>query len=261
MGTFLWQNFLIDMKIRDFIVNKIKKLYDEMWCEALIEIGLGKGVLTKKICHISPNFFVIEYDKKLVEAENAKAEKSFTGEIIEWDVLEVDVDKILKERKLDPKKTLIVGNLPYYITSPIFRKFFGNWDNIFPWWVFMVQYEVGERISSKTNKKSFLWWLLNYWYEVDYLKWVPAKAFKPAPKVKSAVVGLIRKDKLLWIKWESLVEFLDLYNWFARKTIWKIEKMLIKSWKLESGKFKIPEELKKNRLEELDWKDVDSILN
>ncbi|HCB51142.1 TPA: hypothetical protein DEP21_00950 [Patescibacteria group bacterium] len=42
------------------------------------------------------------------------------------DVLAVDVDKELEEKSITPSKTLVVGNLPYYITSPIFRKFFGN---------------------------------------------------------------------------------------------------------------------------------------
>jgi 16S rRNA A1518/A1519 N6-dimethyltransferase RsmA/KsgA/DIM1 with predicted DNA glycosylase/AP lyase activity len=47
-------------------------------------------------------------------------------DIIFGDVLEIQIEKILAEKKILPNKTLIVGNLPYYITSPIFRKFFAN---------------------------------------------------------------------------------------------------------------------------------------
>jgi 16S rRNA (adenine1518-N6/adenine1519-N6)-dimethyltransferase len=266
MWTYLGQNFLVDMKIRDFIVEKTKKLYDEMWCEALVEIGIWKWVLTKKICQISNNFFVIEYDKILVDNINAKPEDErkiivWDAQIILSDVLLVDLVKVLEDRWLDPKRTLIVGNLPYYITSPIFRKFFEPDEMggcVFPWGVFMVQHEVGDRISEDTDKKSFLRWILNYGYNVKYLKWVPAKCFKPAPKVKSAVVQLTIKNEKLKINYGKLFEFLDLYNGFARKTLGKIEKMVSKK---NQNWFVIPEELKSKRLEELDWDGVELITN
>ena len=88
---------------------------------------------------------------------------------------------------------MIVGNLPYYITSPIFRVFFGYGEQHFAGGVFMIQKEVADKISEDAGKKSFLRWLLNYAHKVSYLKTVPAKAFKPAPKVTSAIVGLAGK--------------------------------------------------------------------
>ncbi|HCB51141.1 TPA: hypothetical protein DEP21_00945 [Patescibacteria group bacterium] len=57
----------------------------------------------------------------------------------------------------------------------------------------MIQKEVADKIKSDADKKSYLRWLLNYAYEVKYLKTVPPKAFKPAPKVTSAIVGLTLK--------------------------------------------------------------------
>jgi len=57
----------------------------------------------------------------------------------------------------------------------------------------MIQKEVADKISEDAGKKSFLRWLLNYAHKVSYLKTVPAKAFKPAPKVTSAIVGLTGK--------------------------------------------------------------------
>jgi 16S rRNA A1518/A1519 N6-dimethyltransferase RsmA/KsgA/DIM1 with predicted DNA glycosylase/AP lyase activity len=52
----------------------------------------------------------------------------------------------------------------------------------------MVQDEVLQKLRSDAGKKSYLYWILNYAYEVQYLKTVPAKAFSPAPKVKSCLI-------------------------------------------------------------------------
>jgi 16S rRNA (adenine1518-N6/adenine1519-N6)-dimethyltransferase len=76
--------------------------------------------------------------------------------VILSDVLEVDVVKLLGEKKLVPTKTLVVGNLPYYITSPILRKFFTGDDLVFPGGIFLVQKEVAEKIMTSAKKKSFL---------------------------------------------------------------------------------------------------------
>jgi 16S rRNA (adenine1518-N6/adenine1519-N6)-dimethyltransferase len=79
------------------------------------------------------------------------------------------------EQSLDPYdqvKTLVVGNLPYYITSPIFRKFFE--DHQFTGGVFLIQKEVAEKIMTNAHKKSYLRWLLNNHYEIDYCFTVPA---------------------------------------------------------------------------------------
>jgi 16S rRNA A1518/A1519 N6-dimethyltransferase RsmA/KsgA/DIM1 with predicted DNA glycosylase/AP lyase activity len=83
----------------------------------------------------------------------------------------------------------------------------------------MLQDEVGQKIKSDAVKKSYLWWLLNYGYEVKYLKMVPAKAFSPAPKVKSCLVELRIKNLECRIEWDGLIEFLDLYSGFSRKTL------------------------------------------
>lgn len=253
MWTYLGQNFLIDAKIRSYIADKILALYTDFWCESLIEIWPGKGSITKLIYAISPNFFVIEKDELLMETL-----KGGTIEIwnfIEGDVLDVPVENILKEKNLSPKKTLIVWNLPYYITSPILRKFFGAQE--FAWGIFMVQDEVGQKLRTDAKKKSYLRWLLNYWCTVTYLKWVPAKCFKPVPKVKSCLIQLINKNEHLAFSFETLVEFLELFAPFSRKTLGAIQKMIKKKSDLS---FAIPSRLSSKRLEELAWDDLATIL-
>lgn len=253
MWTYLGQNFLIDAKIRSYIADKILALYTDFWCESLIEIWPGKGSITKLIYAISPNFFVIEKDELLMETL-----KGGTIEIwnfIEGDVLDVPVENMLKEKNLSPKKTLIVWNLPYYITSPILRKFFGAQE--FAWGIFMVQDEVGQKLRTDAKKKSYLRWLLNYWCTVTYLKWVPAKCFKPVPKVKSCLIQLINKNEYLAFSFETLVEFLELFAPFSRKTLGAIQKMIKKKSDLS---FAIPSRLSSKRLEELAWDDLATIL-
>ena len=119
----------------------------------------------------------------------------------------------------------------------------------------MIQAEVGEKIASEAKKKSYLWWLLNRWYEIKYLKTIWPKSFSPPPKVKSCLISIKKKEKEgvdFWI----LGTFLDQTSKYSRKTLGKIEKMELKKW---IRKFQIPEELKKKRLEELEWNDLATI--
>ena len=120
----------------------------------------------------------------------------------------------------------------------------------------MVQDEVWEKLRSDAGKKSYLYRILNYAYEVQYLKTVPAKAFSPAPKVKSCLIWLIKKDNIPNISFNKLIEFLDLFSPYSRKTLWKISKMIAKKW----GSFVIPEHLESKRLEELDWDQLEEII-
>jgi 16S rRNA (adenine1518-N6/adenine1519-N6)-dimethyltransferase len=176
---------------------------------------------------ISPRFSVIEKDATLKAGlEEILGEK---GEIIIDDVLQVQM-------KQDGVPLFIVGNLPYYITSPILRKFFTAEQ--FPsstlqqqevvGGLFMVQAEVGEKIKADASKKSYLYRLLNYAYEVRYLKTIPAKAFNPPPKVKSCLISLVQKTELPEIPFTSVVNFLEAVAPYSRKTLGKIAKMLEK---------------------------------
>lgn len=256
MWTYLGQNFLIDAKVRTYIADKISALYKNCWCEVLIEIGPGKGSITKLIHAISGNFFLIDKDPTFFDSWELKIEK---WEFILSDILELDVEQMLEEKKLSPWKTLVVGNLPYYITSPILRKFFWSWKQEFVWWIFMVQDEVGQKIRSDAKKKSYLRWLLNYACDVTYLKGVPAKCFKPIPKVKSCLIQFTIKNQATSVNRNKFIEFLELFAPFSRKTLGAISKMIKK--KSDKISFEIPISLSSKRLEELTWADLTLILS
>ena len=253
MSTYLWQNFLTDSTIRHRIADKAKDFYDKNNCETLIEIWPGKWSITKLILNISPDFVLFEKDetlKEILEEVVAKKE-SGTAKIIWWDVLQWDLDQFEWKKN----QTFVVWNLPYYITSPILRKFFWSGKGEFAGWLFMVQDEVWQKLRFDANKKSYLYWILNYAYEVQYLKTVPAKAFSPAPKVKSCLIWLVKKNEIPNISFDELIRFLDLFSPYSRKTLSKISKMISKKW----GSFVIPENLNNKRLEELDWSQLEQL--
>ena len=257
MGTYLGQNFLTDTKIRHYLGDKIKDIYEKLWCEALIEIGPGKWSLTKLIHGISSDFFVIERDDHLVKDGKLTVEWLEHVRVIHADVLDVDVKKELIKIWKAPQKTLIVGNLPYYITSPILRKFFGEGQQDYIGGIFMVQKEVADKLCSDAEKKSYLWRIINYAYDVIYLKTVPAKAFSPAPKVTSALIELKVKHEILKIRFEKLLAFLEDFAPYSRKTLGAIATMVRKKQKKDRV---IPEWLKGKRLEELGWRELWEIL-
>jgi 16S rRNA (adenine1518-N6/adenine1519-N6)-dimethyltransferase len=255
MWSYLWQNFLVDTKIQNYIADKISKIYEKNSLECIIEIWPWKWAITKKIYKISNNFFVVEKDETMKSYLESILNED---QVLFQDVLESDIEKEFKKRKINPSKTLIVWNLPYYITSPILRKFFGDWEQNYFRWFFMVQDEVGHKIKTETNKKSFLRWLLNHSYNINYCKTVWPKSFNPAPKVKSCLVEFQKKEKKSDINFNHLLEFLELYSQFSRKTLWAINKILQKQWKKD---YKIPEQLKSKRLEELDWENIKNIVS
>lgn len=247
MGSYLWQNFLIDTKVQNYIAEKVKNIYEKNNLECIVEIGPGKWAITKKIKDISDKFFVVEKD---TEMEKHLSEILDKKQIIFADVLQTEISDFID---IDPNKILIVWNLPYYITSPIFRKFFAQWFQKYFGGFFMIQDEVWQKIQTIATKKSFLWWLVNYSYDVIYCKTVWPKSFNPAPKVKSCLVEFCKKNTENTINWDVLNEFLSLYSPFSRKTLWAISKILQKQWKKI---FEMSDDLKKKRLEELDRVDL-----
>lgn len=255
MSTYLWQNFLKDTKTKEFIAQKIQQIYEKNNLEAIIEIWPGKWAITKKICKISPNFFVIEKDETML---NHLTEIINKDQIYFGDVLEQDIEQLLKDKNINASKTLIVWNLPYYITSPIFRKFFWNWEQEYFWGFFMIQEEVWQKIKTEQSKKSFLRRLLNHSYNIFYRKTVWPKCFNPTPKVTSCLVEFQKKEQPINIDFQSLFNFLDNYSSFSRKTLWAITKILSKQNKKT---FQIPEELKSKRLEQLSWENIKKIIN
>ncbi len=223
MPSYLGQNFLTDISMQDHIIQTAERLYADRDCDTIIEIGPGKWALTIQLQHKAKHFFCVEKDPLMRKA--LLQQGIADDKIILQDVLERDFFARAQQHDIDPSKVCIVWNLPYYITSPIIRKFFADGHPQVPCGVIMIQKEVGDKIKSDAGKKSYLRWLLNYAYHVDYTITVPPTSFDPAPKVHSCVLGITRKDRTRDVDFDTQVQALELFSPYSRKTLGKICKM------------------------------------
>lgn len=183
------QNFLVDDKVLDKISNSI------LSCEkdVIIEIGPGRGALTKRLVEKCSKVVAYEIDKDLIPVL-----KKFNYEnliIKNIDFLKTDLFNDLK--KFDYDNLFIAGNLPYYITTPIIDHIIKS--NIkHESLTIMVQLEVANRFSAKPRTKDYGYFTvyLQHFYDVEKVVEVDASSFDPAPKVKSAVIKLTPKKKI-----------------------------------------------------------------
>jgi len=173
---------LIDKNIARKIVDSI--LPGDF--RSLIEIGPGTGVLTSYLIEKDmPGFMAVELDKESIEY----LEKQYPHQkekFVFADFLKYDLGKH------EPPIALL-GNLPYFISSQIFFRALEYRDHVNQM-VFMIQKEVAERIASPPGNKTYgiLSVLLQAYYDIEYLFTVHEHCFSPPPKIKSAVLRLIR---------------------------------------------------------------------
>ena len=271
MWTKLWQNFLTNPSVIDFIIEDIKQNADLSLDS--FEIWPWKWALTRELVKIKPDLKVFEKDESLKKylKECVRQEN-----IIMWDFLKVDISKYVKWNKFNA-----IWNLPYYITSPIFRKLvqiredeedkiennkndisktsqkYLNPQNLqkspnLQYWIFMVQKEVWEKIKTDAKNKSMLWYLLNLNHKISYLKTIPPEDFSPPPKVYSCLVRFEYTGANSDIDPNWLFELLSLINPVKKKTLWKIQKILEKQWKI----LKIPKELSTKRIHQLSYDEI-----
>jgi 16S rRNA (adenine1518-N6/adenine1519-N6)-dimethyltransferase len=159
----------------------------------IIEIGPGRGALTEALLTGSSKVAAIEIDPVLVHYLRQKfrdAIESGRLELIEGDVLKTDLAALSS-----PNGAVIAGNLPYYITSPILERVFAL-GNLWQRAVFLVQAEVARRLAAQSGNRDygFLTVLTQVHANPQILFEVPRAAFRPPPKVDSAVVVLEPRD-------------------------------------------------------------------
>ena len=196
----LGQNFLTDKNIIDKIIDATE-ITDE---DLVIEIGPGIGVLTKEAACLAKKVIAVEIDRNLIPILKDTLAEFDNVEIINQDVLKTDLNAVIKEAGC--RRVKIIGNLPYYITTPIIMNLLEEHiqaDSI----TIMMQKEVADRIKSGPGTKAYgaLSVAVQYYCTVSTVAVVPKEVFYPVPKVDSAVLRLdIRKDKPVSLLDESL---------------------------------------------------------
>lgn len=181
----LGQHFLKDQNIARKITASLLPVTRDV-----LEIGPGMGVLTRYLL-ANPDFSVraIDIDRESIEYLHAEfpehREQIFFG-----DFLKTDVTDLFQE------PFSVIGNLPYNISSQIFFRIIEHRDSI-PQVVCMIQKEVAERISAPHGNKTYgiLSVFLQTFYDIEYLFTVGEQVFDPPPKVKSAVIRMIRNER------------------------------------------------------------------
>ena len=184
----LGQHFLTDLNIARKIATSLSGGTTES-PDKVLEVGCGMGVLTQFLLQRDDIVtYGAEIDSESVEYLNAHY-PDFTPRLTEGDFLKMDLREVYGER------LKIIGNFPYNISSQIFFKVLENRD-IVPECVGMIQKEVAVRLAEPPGSKEYgiLSVLLQAWYDIDYLFTVGEKVFNPPPKVKSAVVRLVRNN-------------------------------------------------------------------
>lgn len=182
----LGQNFLID----DNILDKLVEAAGISQEDAVIEIGPGAGIVTEKLLQAAGPVLAVEIDKALIPflKDTLGGYPNFT--LWHQDILKAPLMDWIQEHS--PKKPVkILGNLPYYVTTPIIMKLLEDglpMDTM----VFMVQKEVALRMAASPGTKEYgaLSVAVQVYCQVEKAFDVSANVFIPKPKVDSAVVRL-----------------------------------------------------------------------
>jgi 16S rRNA (adenine1518-N6/adenine1519-N6)-dimethyltransferase len=183
LGRRFGQHFLA----RQTVLERIADAVCLDAAEVVVEIGPGRGALTSHLLAKAGRVIAIEIDPVLVQYLRAEFRDESRLSIVDADVLKIDLAQF--------NPTAVAGNLPYYITSPIISKTLAMGDRLARA-VFLVQKEVADRLiaSPSTRDYGFLSVQTQLLSAPELLFTVPAAAFRPPPKVDSAVVRLNPKS-------------------------------------------------------------------
>jgi len=231
------QNFLID----DNIINKIISVLEPQKNDIILEIGPGKGALTKKLSQENQNIIAVEIDPLLCEfLENLKLKNV---DIINQNILDFDCSNI-------NQSYCVIGNLPYNISSPILFKFMAdmNWRQL----VVMIQKEVAERIVSKENNKKYgrLSIMMQTFFNVEIKFHIPNSVFRPIPEVQSSLLSILPKQNVS-TNYENLKIVVENAFKHRRKKLKNNLKNIIKDEKLKLIENKRAEQLNVEDFQEL----------
>ena len=214
----LGQNFLVSPTAQAAIADALGDVSDR----TVVEIGPGKGAITNILGRRAHRLIAIELDRDLAP----RLREHFAGqpsvEVLNQDVLETDFSAL---RGAGEAKLLVVGNLPYYITSDILLHLFRYHEQI-ERAVIMIQREVAERVAAHPGTRDYgvLSATTQLYARVEKLMTLPPGAFSPPPQVHSTVLRLTmapRSDELA-VEPDAFIAFLK--TCFAQK-----RKMLAKN--------------------------------
>ena len=178
------QNFLVDNNLLDKIIKTIN-ITDN---ENVLEIGPGQGALSEKLVDVAKSLSMVEIDPDLIKVLEVH-EKLSGLKIINQDILKVDLNS------LKINSPVVVGNIPYNITSPIIFwliDHIDSWDRAY----LMVQKEVAQRLTGKIGTKDYsrLTVMTGLFFDIKICFSISPNVFIPRPKVQSAFISIEKRS-------------------------------------------------------------------
>ncbi len=182
----LGQHFLVDQRIVSRIVGAAHLTMDD----TVVEIGPGRGVLTRRLVQLAGTVVAVELDEQLCEELPERLGFPANLECAHADAREADIAALARSASSEPAGGYkVIGNLPYYAANPIVRRVLES-DSPPSLALFMVQKEVADSMTAKPGKMGLLSVATQCYASARQVCLVPPKAFRPPPKVRSAVVRL-----------------------------------------------------------------------
>ena len=177
------QNFLVDNNLLDKIIKTINITENEN----VLEIGPGQGALSEKLVDVAKSLSMVEIDPDLIKILEVH-EKLSGLKIINQDILKVDLDS------LEIDSPVVVGNIPYNITSPIIFwliDHLDSWDRAY----LMVQKEVAQRLTGKIGTKDYsrVTVMTRLFFDIKICFSISPNVFIPRPKVQSAFISIEKR--------------------------------------------------------------------
>jgi len=176
----LGQHFLTDKSWQERIARSIR-MDNGVW----VEIGAGHGEMTTRLAQRASRLFAVELDPPLARRLREVTAPSTNVEIVESDVMAVDFGKLTGGERFS-----VYGNLPYYITSPILHRLFEHAERIAAIHI-VIQLEVAVRIVAQPGRRDYGYLsVASQWFGRPDIEFrIPPGAFRPPPKVASALVS------------------------------------------------------------------------
>ncbi|MFZ5391844.1 MAG: 16S rRNA (adenine(1518)-N(6)/adenine(1519)-N(6))-dimethyltransferase RsmA [Patescibacteria group bacterium] len=175
------QNFLVNKSL----LPKIIEAADLSSEDIVVEIGPGRGILTEQLCQKVQKVIAFEIDDSLIPDLEKLQQKYSNLKIINADFNQIDWRQYIKS-----KKYKIVANIPYHVTGLIFRNIFQHGLSLPQSVVLMIQYEVAKKIIAAPDNQTKLSNLINAYGQPKLICKVDKSAFRPIPKVDSAVLAV-----------------------------------------------------------------------